>query len=197
MTDTQIPNQLRPFIEARREVGKVVRQAVKDVLLMSTQPLTVLEIQRASERIAHRSVDNTHVRVVLAEFHTSGLVSTRTETVEERLLRANGKASRGYLATLYWAHGTRVPARTVAEAIPGLSLEYKAAPKVKAKNTRGRPKGSKNKVKKTSGLVATSKSMTVEVSTLVDEIVRLRTLELQSKISTLENKLAAIKKTLA
>jgi hypothetical protein len=113
--------------------------------------------------------------------------------VEERLLRANGKASRGSVATFYWTHGKRVPARTVAEAIPGLTLELKP----KSKNKRGRPKGSKNKSKKTSGLVATSNSVTVEVSALIDEIVRLRTLELQAQVSILEKKLAAIKSTLA
>ena len=193
----QIPAQLQPFIEARRMIGNTVRQGVKMVLDDAKQPLTVLEIRRATEQLLERTIDPSHIRLVLQELQTSGMVSTRTETVEERLLRANGKASRGSVATFYWTHSNRVPARTVAEAVPGLTLELKTAPKVKAKNTRGRPKGSKNKPKKTSGLVGTSTSMTVEVSSLVDEIVRLRTLDLQIQISILENKLAAIKKTLA
>jgi hypothetical protein len=94
---------------------------------------------------------------------------------------------------MYWYHGKRVPTRLVAEAIPGLTLELK--PKTARK--QGRPKGSKNKPKISSGLVVTSNNVTVEVSALIDEIVRLRTLELQAQISILEAKLAAIKITLA
>jgi hypothetical protein len=189
----QIPAQLQPFIEARRVVGNSVRQGVRMVLEDARQPLTVLEINRATEQLLERQIASSQISIVLQELKSSGLVSTRVETVEERLLRANGKAPRGYTATLYWYHGSRVPTRLIAEAIPGLTLELKP----KAARKQGRPKGSKNKPKKTSGLVATSNSVTVEVSALIDEIVRLRTLELQDKISVLEKKLAAIKSTLA
>ena len=193
----QIPTQLRPFIEARRKIGSSVRQGVKMVLDDAKQPLTVLEINRSAEQLLERPIDPSHIRLVLQELQTSGLVSTRVETVEERLLLAHGKASRGYLATFYWTHGKRVPARTVTEAIPGVSLEHSSKMAKRAKGKVGRPKGSKNKPKKTSGLVATSKGVSVEDSSLIDEIVRLRTLELQAQISILETKLAAIKITLA
>lgn len=189
----QIPTQLLPFIEARRTIGSSVRQGVKMVLDDAQQPLTVLEINRSTEQLLERHVDQSHIRLVLQEFQTSGLVSTRTETVEERLFRAKGKPPRGYLATFYWTHGTRVPARTVAEVVPGVTLETKP----KAQRKSGRPKGSKNKPKKSSGLVGTSNVATVEVSALIDEIDRLRTLELQLQISILEKRLAAIKSTLA
>lgn len=189
----QTPTQLQPFIEARRIIGNSVRQGVRLVLDDARNPLTVLEVRHAAEQLLERRIDQSQIRVVLQELQTSGLVSARIETVEERLLRANGKPPRGYPATMYWYHGNRVPTRLVAEAIPGLTLELKP----KARRKQGRPKGSKNKLKKTSGLVATSNSMTVEVSALIDEIVRLRTLELQAQISILEKKLAAIKSTLA
>ena len=189
----QIPIQLLPFIEARRTIGSSVRQGVKMVLDDAQQPLTVLEINRSTEQLLERHVDPSHIRVVLQEFQTSGLVSTRTETVEERLFRAKGKPPRGYLATFYWTHSKQVPMRTVAEAIPGVLLEHRSK---KAKGKAGRPKGSKNKSKKSSGLVGTSNAATVEVSALIDEIDRLRTLELQLQISILEKKLAAIKSTL-
>ena len=193
----QIPTQLQPFIEARRMIGSSVRQGVKMVLDDAKQPLTVLEINRSTEQLLERHVDPSHIRLVLQELQTSGLVSTRVETVEERLLRANGKASRGYLATFYWTHSKRVPARTVTEAIPGVSLEYQSKIARRAGGKVGRPKGSKNKSKISSGLVVTSNNATVEVSALIDEIVRLRTLELQAQISILETKLTAIKNTLA
>jgi len=189
----QIPTQLQPFIEARRVVGNSVRQGVRMVLEDARQPLTVLEINRATEQLLERQIVSSQISVVLQELKLSGVVSTRTETVEERLLRANGKPPRGYPATLYWYHGKRVPTRLIAEAIPGLTLELK--PKTARK--QGRPKGSKNKPKTSSGLVVTSNNATVEVSALIDEIVRLRTLELQAQISILETKLAAIKSTLA
>ena len=189
----QIPTQLQPFIEARRVVGNSVRQGVRMVLEDAKHPLTVLEINRATEQLLERKIVSSQISVVLQELKLSGVVTTRTETVEERLLRANGKPPRGYPATMYWYHGKRVPTRLVAEAIPGLTLELK--PKTARK--QGRPKGSKNKPKISSGLVVTSNNVTVEVSALIDEIVRLRTLELQAQISILETKLAAIKITLA
>lgn len=189
----QIPTQLQPFIEARRVVGNSVRQGVRLVLDDARNPLTVLEVRHATEQLLERRIDQSQIRVVLQELQTSGLVSARTETVEERLLRANGKPPRGYPATMYWYHGKRVPTRLVAEAIPGLTLELKK----KIVKKQGRPKGSKNKSKISSGLVVTSNNATVEVSALIDEIVRLRTLELQAQISILETKLAAIKSTLA
>jgi hypothetical protein len=189
----QIPTQLQPFIEARRVVGNSVRQGVRMVLEDAKHPLTVLEINRATEQLLERKIVSSQISVVLQELKLSGVVTTRTETVEERLLRANGKPPRGYPATMYWYHGKRVPTRLVAEAIPGLTLELK--PKTERK--QGRPKGSKNKPKISSGLVVTSNNVTVEVSALIDEIVRLRTLELQAQISILETKLAAIKITLA
>jgi hypothetical protein len=189
----QIPTQLQPFIEARRVVGNSVRQGVRMVLEDAKHPLTVLEINRATEQLLERKIVSSQISVVLQELKLSGVVTTRTETVEERLLRANGKPPRGYPATMYWYHGKRVPTRLVAEAIPGLTLELKK----KTGKKQGRPKGSKNKPKTSSGLVVTSNNATVEVSALVDEIVRLRTLELQAQISILETKLAAIKSTLA
>jgi hypothetical protein len=189
----QIPTQLQPFIEARRVVGNSVRQGVRMILEDAKHPLTVLEINRAAEQLLERKIVSSQISVVLQELKLSGVVTTRTETVEERLLRANGKPPRGYPATMYWYHGKRVPTRLVAEAIPGLTLELKK----KTGKKQGRPKGSKNKSKISSGLVVTSNNATVEVSALVDEIVRLRTLELQAQISILETKLAAIKITLA
>ena len=188
----KIPTQLAPFIDARRAIGHTTREALKLVLDDAKQPLTVLEIRRATEQLIDRKLDGSHVRIILTELQNSGLVSTRTETVEERNIRANGNPSRGYCATLFWAHGKRVPARTVTEAIPGLVLQTKPRGRSIPKGP-GRPKGSKNKSKKTSGLVDSKIDVTVEVSQIVEQLIKYRTAELQARIAELENTLTVVK----
>lgn len=184
MTDTKIPNQLRPFIEARRQTGENIRAAVRVVLDDAKQPLSVLEVQRATAQLLERSVDPTHIRIILKELSDAGLVSSRTETDQERLIRANGKSARGYVATLYWAHGGKVPMRTIAEVIPGVALENKP------KRGPGRPKGSKNKQKSKPGLASKSPVATDQLSDVLVSVLS----PLFARIEELENKLAAIAK---
>ena len=188
----KIPTQLAPFIDARRAIGHTTREGLKLVLDDAKQPLTVLEIRRATEQLVDRKIDGSQVRIILNELQNSGLVSTRTETVEERNIRANGNPSRGYNATLFWAHGKRVPARTVTEAIPGFVLQTKNKTRSISRGP-GRPKGSKNKSKKTSGLVDSNFDVTVEVSAFIEKLVKHRTAELQARIEELENKLTVVK----
>ena len=185
MTDTKIPAQLRPFIEARQQIGENIRAAVRVVLDDAKQPLSVLEIQRGAAQLLERHIDGTHIRKILNELSDAGLVKFRTETDQERLIRANGKSARGYAATLYWSHGGKVPMRTVAEVIPGVALEYK--PK---RGHGGRPKGSKNKPKVNPGLASKSPVATDQLSDVLVSVLS----PLFARIEELENKLAAIAK---
>lgn len=104
------------------KVNTSVNNAVYQVLTHSTQPLSVIEIAEAASRFANRSFGEMHVRTELKALVEKRLVSGRKETREEQLIRADGARMPNIPATLYWAPAGPVPARTVAEAVPGVKL---------------------------------------------------------------------------
>ena len=103
-------------------VNTSVNNAVYQVLTHSTQPLSVIEIAEAASRFANRSFGEMHIRTELKTLVEKRLVSGRKETREEQLIRADGARMPNIPATLYWAPAGPVPARTVAEAVPGVKL---------------------------------------------------------------------------
>lgn len=101
-----------------------VRAGVRAVLeqaRLTGQPVTVLEVQRQLERQGI-SYDLSYVRLALNEMVTAGKLCMRSETMEERLLRANGATPTSILAALYF-DGMTVPARTQVEVFPGVVLK--------------------------------------------------------------------------
>jgi len=111
--DTPITNQTSPT---------TVNTAVYHVLTHSTQPLSVIEIAEAASRYAGRAFGEMHVRTELKDLLAKRLISGRKETREEQLVRADGARMPNVPATLYWSPAGPVPARTVAEAVPGVKL---------------------------------------------------------------------------
>lgn len=103
-------------------INTSVNNAVYQVLTHSTQPLSVIEIAEAASRFANRSFGEMHIRTELKTLVEKRLVSGRKETREEQLIRADGARMPNIPATLYWAPAGPVPARTVAEAVPGVKL---------------------------------------------------------------------------
>ena len=104
------------------KVNTSVNNAVYQVLTHSTQPLSVIEIAEAASRFANRSLGEMQIRTELKTLVEKRLVSGRKETREEQLIRADGERMPNIPATLYWAPAGPVPARTVAEAVPGVKL---------------------------------------------------------------------------
>jgi hypothetical protein len=99
-----------------------VNTAVYHVLTHSTQPLSVIEIAEAASRYAGRAFGEMHIRTELKALLAKRLISGRKETREEQLVRADGARMPNVPATLYWSPAGPVPARTVAEAVPGVKL---------------------------------------------------------------------------
>lgn len=169
---------LSPVIQKKIAMFQTLQDNIQLTLLESSQPLSVLEIQTSIQTLTGRTVDNLSVRNALQRLQDAGLVSKRTETVEERLIRSAGVAPKGYQASLYWAKGKTVPARTVTEAVPGMTL----------KNSVRRPaRGKKTKT------AAKSKTSGSQITELIDIIVQERTAKLQARVAELEDRLAKIK----
>lgn len=170
---------LSPVIQKKIAMFQTLQDNIQLTLLESTQPLSVLEIQTSIGTLTGRNVDNVSVRNALQRLQDAGLVSKRTETVEERLIRSAGRAPKGYQASLYWAKGKTVPARTVTEVVPGVKLEI-----------GGRRPGRTNKVK----TAAKSQTADLQIERLIEIIVQERTAKLQARVAELEDRLAKIKR---
>jgi hypothetical protein len=126
------------------------------------------------------------------------MVASRLETDQERLLRGNGRPSRGVNAEL-WSLGKEVPARRVVEAIDGVVLDSSG------NYGQGKPRGKRGKGKKnirpakqyakqvtvqTSGLDIDFAALTDEIRTL-NSTLRVPT-SLVDRVETLELKLKQI-----
>jgi hypothetical protein len=170
---------LSPVIQKKIAMFQTLQDNIQLTLLESSQPLSVLEIQTLIQKLTGRAVDNVSVRNALQRLQDAGLVSKRTETVEERLIRSAGKAPKGYQASLYWAKGKTVPARTVTEAVPGMTLKI----------SKRRPASGK-KVK----TAAKSQTADLQIERLIEIIVQERTSKLQARVAELEDRLAKIKR---
>ena len=121
-TPVNLNNDIKDTPIDTTKVNTSVNNAVYQVLTHSTQPLSVIEIAEAASRFANRSFGEMHVRTELKTLVEKRLVSGRKETREEQLIRADGARMPNIPATLYWAPAGPVPARTVAEAVPGVKL---------------------------------------------------------------------------
>jgi hypothetical protein len=97
-------------------------ETVLSVLEKQTQPLSVTEITELVSRETQRAYDSTYIRLALKELSSAGKISHRQETAQERDIRGQGTATRSMRATLFWAPAGIVPSRTLAEAVPGVTL---------------------------------------------------------------------------
>ena len=92
-----------------------------ELMQKQTQPLSVTEItEMMAQELDHRYHDS-HVRIALNELVVKGKLFTRDETSDERSLRTRGQKIRNIRASLYSTQNP-VPARTEAEAVPGVFL---------------------------------------------------------------------------
>ena len=125
------PAVLNPFTQEAKEepmttTTTTFTELIFNILKESKQPLSNMEITEIVSRIRDKAYDQTQVRLSVKQLIGAGRISARLETSEERALRANGRRPTGHertrLATLFWAPAGVGPARTVAEAVPGVSL---------------------------------------------------------------------------
>ena len=191
---------LNPFTTEAKEkpvtpTTTTLTELVFNVLEESRQPLSNMEITEVVSRIRGKAYDQTQIRLSVKQLLGAGRISGRIETQEERLVRSNGRTPSGNVrsraAELYWAPAGTVPARTVAEAIPGVSLydttstparkiyRYKTKRHAQAMQeieTTGQPAGPSNEV----------------IDYLIEKMVEERTVNLQRQLDEANAKLAKL-----
>ena len=185
--DTPITSMVKPTL--------TFTEAVHTILVRQTQPLSVLEITELVSRETKRPYDETYIRLALKELQGAGKVSSRKETVEERSVRGGGNASRSMRASLFWSPAGIVPARTVAEAVPGLTLfkpESFTARKIYKYSTKKQQREHlETQLVELPPLPVNSNSNTV-VDYLIEKMVAERTADIQAQLDAANAKLAKL-----
>lgn len=187
---------LKTLLEQRIEQHIQLKDFVALVLDDQTQPLTVAEFTILVNRELQRNYDKSTFRLILNELVEEGRAVVRTETLDERALRSEGRAVPGVPSTIYFSALAGVhtpPARTVAIVVPGSELKSTFGRRPKSKK-RGRPVGSKNRP--TIQVPTKSVDTTSTVELLIEQLVTERTRELQAKLDEANAKLAKLKNLL-
>lgn len=96
-------------------------QDVLEQMQTQTQPLSVTEIMDLLTQNLQRKFHDSAVRYALADLIEAGKLFDRTETTDERSLRAADSKIRNIRAKLYSVQNP-VPPRTELEAVPGSIL---------------------------------------------------------------------------
>jgi hypothetical protein len=184
-------------INTKTNINTTVNAAVYHILTHATQPMSVIEITEAASRYSERPFGEMHVRTQLKDLMEKRLVSGRKETREEHILRGDGKRMSTILATLYWAPAGPVPARTVAEVVPGVKLYSETgtpARKVYKYPTKKiqRQHLEAQLVEITPVTTASASNSNSVVDYLIEKMVAERTAEIQSQLDAANAKLAKL-----
>jgi len=169
---------------------------VRSILASQTQPLSVVEITELVSRAEKRSYDETYIRLALKQLIDAGKVSSRKETNEERNIRAEGVAVRSMLASLFWSPAGIVPPRTVAEAVPGMTLykpeSFIARKTYKYPSKKQRHTAAMAEVQVELIDVSREQHRNAVVDYLIEKMVAERTAEIQSQLDAANAKLAKL-----
>lgn len=109
--------------EQRSQTREARRQAVKRIIDQMQQPATIDEI-RAALNQSGVPADTTTVRGDINFLLDQGLVKCRTETRDERAMRAGGIPQKAQRARLFWPTEP-VPERTTRELVAGVVAQVK------------------------------------------------------------------------
>ena len=112
-------------VEQRRVQGRLNESTVLDIIKSTKQPLSSREIAVEFSRRRNDGIlrEMTYINKLLAALIENGSVYARTETMDERKIRANGHQPRGHVATLYMLASNRQARRTEYEALTGITLK--------------------------------------------------------------------------
>ena len=185
--DTPITSMVKPTL--------TFTESVRAILASQTQPLSVIEITELVSRETKHAYDETYIRLALKDLVNLGKASSRKETLEERRVRAHGEEVSSLRATLFWSPAGIVPARTVAEAVPGVALyrpETFTARKIYKYPTKKvqREHLEAQLVEVTPVTVAASSNQVVDY--LIEKMVTERTADIQSQLDVANAKLAKL-----
>jgi len=185
--DTPITSTVQPTL--------TFTETVRSILGRQTQPLSVIEITELVSRETKHAYDETYIRLALKDLVNTGKASSRKETYEERRVRAEGQDVSALRATLFWSPAGVIPARTVAEAVPGLTLykpETFTARKIYKYPTKKvqREHLEAQLVEVTPVTVAASSNQVVDY--LIEKMVTERTADIQAQLDAANAKLAKL-----
>jgi hypothetical protein len=183
--DTPITSMVKPTL--------TFTESVRAILASQTQPLSVLEVTELVSRETKHAYDETYIRLALKELSIAGKVSSRKETTEERSVRGQGNISRSMRAMLFWAPAGIVPPRTVAEAVPGLTLfnpETYTARKIYKYPTKKIQR--EHLQAQLEDVVTVPRSSNAVVDYLIEKMVTERTADLQSQLDAANAKMAKL-----
>jgi phage tail protein X len=185
--DTPITSTVQPTL--------TFTETVRSILGRQTQPLSVIEITELVSRETKHAYDETYIRLALKDLVNLGKASSRKETHEERRVRAHGEDVSSLRATLFWSPAGIVPARTVAEAVPGLALykpETFTARKIYKYPTKKvqREHLEAQLVEVAPVTVAASSNQVVDY--LIEKMVTERTADIQAQLDAANAKLAKL-----
>ena len=182
----KLPEKLRSHIEQLQKDHALLLELIALILEESNQPLTVTEITRLIEIKLDKTIDSNSVRIYLQQLLATNRVSCRTESTQERSVRAGGAKVRALHAKLWWAPCGEVPERTITEAVPGIILSDKS----------GRQPGSKNKnnveLVEVPSPVDISKNPVIDY--LIEKIVAERTSSLQEELAATKSELERLQR---
>jgi hypothetical protein len=169
------------------------RKSILQALTQSSQPLSIIEIAEAASRLANRPYGEMQVRTEVKALIAGNLVSSRKETKEEQSVRADGGRAPNILASLYWAPAGVVPARTVAEAVPGLKLYSQTGVVARKVYKYSNKPASKSKRRFTEvelvDVTPVPTNSNAVVDYLIEKMVAERTAEIQAQLDAANAKL--------
>ena len=192
----KMTESFKNLIEARAQDHIQLKDFVALALDDQTQPLTIAELTIFINRELNRNYDKSTIRIIMHELVLENRAVVRVETLAERALRSEGRSVPGTASTIYFSALAGVqtpPARTVAIVVPGSELRSTFGRRPKAKKRR-RPLGSKNRPTIQVPVKSADSSLTVEL--LIEQLVKERTRELQTKLDEANAKLATLKNLL-
>ena len=198
---SKVPPQLQSAVQEVQRQKQTFIQLLNETLIKQTQPLSVIEVTELMSRESGKAYDSTYIRLGLKQLEDAGKVSHRKETSNERAIRENGKVCRGLQASLYWAPAGPVPARTVAEAVPGVTLRGDSGPVYRKiyKYSQGyKKKAEAHLHQELVELTSTTTDVNAVnanpvIDYLIEKMVQDRTQELQAKLDASESELARLR----
>ena len=184
----------RKFLEIRHDASVTLRELTAAAIYEHEQPLTLVEVAEYLNTELGTDYSENRVRYGIDALVADGVLISRKETYEERQLRTTVGTATALPATLFYRPNPtgKVPARTVAEVIPGVTLKGAlSGPRASAAGTR------KTKVAKPVARPAAGGFDSAAFDFLIEKLVTERTVELQKKLDDANAKLAAMKKLMS
>lgn len=192
---------LNPFTTEAKEkpvtpTTTTLTELVFNILEESRQPLSNMEITEVVSRVRGRAYDQTQIRLSVKHLISAGRISGRKETDAERLVRSGGRVpsgnARSRAAELFWAPAGTVPTRTVAEAVPGVTLYDSSSTPARKIYKKYKPKRHALPAESVELVDVSTGPSNEVIDYLIEKMVEERTVNLQRQLDEANAKLAKL-----